>query len=166
MQFMISRNTQKNAFDKFDVQDIAIEKFRKFATEHNVHLTLVVHPRKEDETSKLSISSIYGSAKATQEADTVIILQHDGRRKFIDVKKNRFDGTLGYLPIYYESRSGRYVEDERIGDKPGHQNSNVSFQPPRPEKTRNSNIDNRQRVPPEPLVDPFEMYLTSTTKRA
>jgi twinkle protein len=113
MQFMISRKIHKSSFDKFEVQDIAIEKFRKFATEHNVHVTLVVHPRKEDETSKLTISSFYGSAKATQEADTVIIIQNDAnRRKYIDVRKNRFDGTLGSTPIYFQSKSGRYAEDE------------------------------------------------------
>lgn len=113
MQFMITRNVSGgSSFDKFDVQDIAIEKFRKFATEHNVHVTLVVHPRKEDETSKLNISSFYGSAKATQEADTVLILQHDGRRKYIEVKKNRFDGTLGYAPLYFQSKSGRYEDHE------------------------------------------------------
>lgn len=113
MQFMISRKVSKSSFDKFEIQDIAIEKFRKFATKHNVHVTLVVHPRKEDESSKLSISSFYGSAKATQEADTVIILQNDAnRRKYIDVRKNRFDGTLGTSPLYFQSKSGRYVEDE------------------------------------------------------
>jgi twinkle protein len=95
MQFMITRNvTGGSKWDKFDTQDIAIEKFRKFATEHNVHVSLVVHPRKEDESSKLSMSSFYGSAKATQEADTVIILQNDGRRKDIEVKENRFDGAF------------------------------------------------------------------------
>jgi twinkle protein len=54
-----------------------------------------VHPRKEDEGAKLGISSFYGSAKATQEADTVLILQSDGNKKFLDVKKNRYDGTIG-----------------------------------------------------------------------
>jgi hypothetical protein len=113
MQFMISRKLQKTSFDKFEVQDVAIEKFRNFATEHNVHVILVVHPRKEEEASKLSISSFYGSAKATQEADTVIILQNDNaRRKYVDVRKNRFDGTLGTSPLYFQSSSGRYVEDE------------------------------------------------------
>lgn len=113
MQFMITRNGKKSSFDKFEVQDLAIEKFRKFATEHNVHVTLVVHPRKEDAAAKLSISSFFGSAKATQEADTVIIIQNDAnRRKCLDVKKNRFDGTLGFSPIYFQSKSGRYVEDE------------------------------------------------------
>lgn len=57
------------------LQDVAVEKFRKFATEQNVHVTLVVHPRKEDEGHRLTTSSIYGSAKATQEADLVVILQ-------------------------------------------------------------------------------------------
>jgi hypothetical protein len=39
MQFMISRDVKKmsSSFDKFDMQDIAIEKFRKFATDYNVH---------------------------------------------------------------------------------------------------------------------------------
>ena len=85
-----------------------------------VHVTLVVHPRKEDESSKLSISSFFGSAKATQEADTVIIIQNDAnRRKYLDVKKNRFDGTLGYTPIYFQNKSGRYVEDEgSAGNRP------------------------------------------------
>ena len=78
-----------------------------------MHVTLVVHPRKEDESSKLSMSSFFGSAKATQEADTVIIIQNDAsRRKTLDVKKNRFDGTLGSSPIYFQSKSGRYVEEE------------------------------------------------------
>jgi twinkle protein len=58
-----------------------VETFRKFATEHNVHVTLVVHPRKEDEGVKLGINHVFGSAKATQEADNVLILQSENRRK-------------------------------------------------------------------------------------
>ena len=57
------------------VQDAALDKFRKFATEKNVHITLVIHPRKEDEAFKLTTSSIFGSAKASQEADLIVILQ-------------------------------------------------------------------------------------------
>jgi twinkle protein len=129
LQFMISRIGGKGStFDKFDVQDVAIEKFRKFSTEHNVHITLVVHPRKEDETSKLNMSSFYGSAKATQEADTVAILQNDGRRKYIEVKKNRFDGTLGYTPLHFHRESGRYVEDEQgIPDSGGVELPSTTF---------------------------------------
>ncbi len=110
MQYMISRQTigKGSPYDKFDMQDIAIEKFRKFATDYKVHVTLVVHPRKEDENAKLGMSSFFGSAKSTQEADTVLILQSDGKRKFLDVKKNRFDGTLGHVPLYFDRKSGQY----------------------------------------------------------
>ena len=123
LQFMMNRNLGKGAFDKFDAQDMAVDIFRKFATRHNVHVTLVVHPRKEDEGLKLSISSIYGSAKATQEADTVLILQSDGRRKYIEVKKNRYDGTLGYCPLHFNFETGRYSEDIEMGSPdPAHIN--------------------------------------------
>lgn len=109
MQFMLSRNSRGfSSFDKFDMQDIALEKFRSFATTHNVHVTLVVHPRKENEGDRLGMSSVYGSAKATQEADNVLILQNDGNRKFVEVKKNRFDGTVGYCPIHFDPDSRRY----------------------------------------------------------
>ena len=40
MQFMISRQAadgKGSGYDKFEMQDIAVEKFRKFATEYNVH---------------------------------------------------------------------------------------------------------------------------------
>ena len=47
---------------------------RRFATAHNCHVTLVIHPRKESEES-LSANSIFGGAKATQEADNVILIQ-------------------------------------------------------------------------------------------
>ena len=110
MQFMISRQNSNSTFDKFDIQDVAIEKFRKFATDRNVHISLVVHPKKQEEDSKLSIASIYGSAKATQEADTVLILQHEGGKKFLDVRKNRFNGELGHIPIFFDRRSCRYSE--------------------------------------------------------
>lgn len=120
MQFMISRQSvgKGSSFDKFDMQDIAVEKFRKFATDYNVHVTLVVHPRKEAEGAPLGISSFYGSAKATQEADTVIILQSDGKRKFLEVKKNRFDGTLGHVPLHFQRKSGRYSETPELNAPP------------------------------------------------
>jgi twinkle protein len=115
LQFMISRNQARSSFDKFDYQDMAIEKFRKFATEKNVHVTVVVHPRKEDEYSRLGISSIFGSAKATQEADSVLILQYDGQRKYIEVKKNRYDGSLGHCELHFQRKSCRYSDQPDPG---------------------------------------------------
>lgn len=109
LQFMLSRNKGGN-WDKFDVQDQALEKFRKFASERNVHITLVVHPRKEEEGMKLGMNSIYGSAKATQEADTVMILQTEGGRKYVEVKKNRYDGSLGSCSLFFQKESCRYSD--------------------------------------------------------
>jgi twinkle protein len=117
MQFMISRRNLKNtSFDKFDVQDEAVEKFRQFATEKNVHITLVVHPRKEAEDATLSMSSFYGSAKATQEADTVLILQNPQNRNYksVEVKKNRFNGSLGQTALYFDRVSCRYTENAPV----------------------------------------------------
>jgi hypothetical protein len=32
--------------DRFHAQNVAISEFRKFATSKNVHVTIVIHPRK------------------------------------------------------------------------------------------------------------------------
>ena len=66
LQFMMGSSAGTRGFDKFDKQEIALDKFRKFASHKNIHLTLVVHPRKEPENAPLQISSVFGSAKATQ----------------------------------------------------------------------------------------------------
>lgn len=111
MQFMLSTSKQRNMTNKFDIQDDAISIFRKFASTQNVHVILVVHPRKEHEETQLGISSVFGGAKATQEADSVLILQYNGRKKWIDVKKNRYDGTLGTCPLYFSGKTGRYTDN-------------------------------------------------------
>lgn len=102
LQFLMPRQGMgKSSYGKFDIQDMAIDRFRKFASEKNVNIILVIHPRKEDDGMELKISSIAGTAKATQEADLVIILQRLGGNMFLDVKKNRYDGHLAKFPIIF-----------------------------------------------------------------
>lgn len=119
VQFMMAG--QGRGFDKFERQDAALDKFRRFATQKNVHLTLVIHPRKEEEGQDLSLSSVFGTAKATQEADNVLILQRIRGKSKLDVRKNRFDGALGSIPLQYDSESGCLKEwndspmDEELG---------------------------------------------------
>jgi len=79
LQFILG-NLMGGRFDKFEKQDTAIEKFRRFASMKNIHITLVIHPRKQDDDQPLNNSSVFGSAKATQEADTVIIIQKNGKK--------------------------------------------------------------------------------------
>merc|ERR1711963_748681 len=105
IQFMIgSRN---GSMDRFSQQDVAIERFRKFATLHNCHVTLVIHPRKEVEGDMLSVHSVYGGGKATQEADNVLLLQEEQKddsffkKKYIEVVKNRYAGELGVVPLAF-----------------------------------------------------------------
>ena len=78
----------RSSLDRWELQDDAVAELRKFATEQDVHITLVVHPRK-DANDALDINSVFGSAKVTQEADNVIIIQKGETRRYLDIKKNR-----------------------------------------------------------------------------
>lgn len=60
----------------------------------------------ENEGIELTTSSIFGTAKATQEADNVLILQSGpGNSKSLQITKNRFDGDLGRVPLVFEKDS-------------------------------------------------------------
>jgi len=121
LQFMLG--TTGIGRDRFELQDRAIETFRKFATRRNVHITLVVHPRKVDDDEELSVASVFGTAKATQEADNIFILQRSNSDanhladKFIDVRKNRYDGDLGKVYVQYDKRSSKFKEVYSHGGK-------------------------------------------------
>ncbi|XXQ30142.1 SF4 helicase domain-containing protein [Plasmodiophora brassicae] len=111
LQFMLG--TASGGSTKFDLQDQAISMLRKFATDYNVHLTLVIHPRKVADGETLSVSSIFGSARATQEADNVVILQPSQATpeiRLISVDKNRYDGEMGKVPYRFDRHSKRVVE--------------------------------------------------------
>ena len=104
VQFMIG--TRNGFMDRMSQQDVCIEKFRKFATLHNCHVTLVIHPRKETE-DVLTVHSVYGGGKATQEADNVLLLQEEQtegsffKKKYLEVVKNRYAGNLGVMPLAF-----------------------------------------------------------------
>ena len=113
LQFMMG-NAFKG-YERFDAQERALCEFRKFATAQNVHVTLVIHPRKEPEDQALNISSVFGTAKATQEADNVLIIQNENGQKKLEVKKNRFDGDLGCVGLRFNKE--RLVFEERRKDE-------------------------------------------------
>ncbi|XP_031435175.1 twinkle protein, mitochondrial-like isoform X1 [Clupea harengus] len=103
LQFMMGQESLH--VDKFALQDHIISAFRQFATSTSCHVTLIIHPRKEEEGS-LQMASIFGSAKATQEADNVLILQDWTRvggtgRRMLQVVKNRYDGEVGAFPLEF-----------------------------------------------------------------
>lgn len=51
-------------------QDYIVGAFRKFATDNSCHVTLVIHPRKEDDDKELQTASIFGSAKVSRLSGT------------------------------------------------------------------------------------------------
>ena len=100
------------------------------------------------------MNSIFGTAKATQEADNVFILQavpesavggsgfkqqqqqsqagagDDGHLlKFLDVKKNRFDGRLGSIPLDFDADTLVYSELNATGAGAAVKNAVPSWQP-------------------------------------
>ncbi|KAI8083089.1 P-loop containing nucleoside triphosphate hydrolase protein [Halteromyces radiatus] len=105
LQFMLSQQG-RSSLDRWELQDYAVHQLRRFATKQNVHISLVVHPRK-DPGEQMDINSVFGSAKVTQEADNVIILQKHGLGglQYLDVKKNRYDGTTGVIPYKFDRES-------------------------------------------------------------
>lgn len=108
LQFMTGG--QARGADKFDVMDGAIHELRRFSTANNVHVSIVVHPRKENDDQTIQTASVFGSAKATQEADNLIILQRTPSGPVLDVRKNRFDGTLGTLNLRFNESSRMFEE--------------------------------------------------------
>ncbi|KAF5404601.1 Twinkle protein mitochondrial [Paragonimus heterotremus] len=98
--------TSGNYFEeRFQRQDRFVQKLRTFANERKVHLTVVVHPRKEDLDKRLTISSLYGGGKISQEADNVLLIQTETDtaypKKYVQVVKNRYDGTLGSMDLVF-----------------------------------------------------------------
>ena len=112
LQFMLSE--QAYGYNKFDLQDTVVSKLRQLATRHNVHIFLVVHPKKVEDDRHLNSSSIYGSSKITQEADNVFILQKSpddvpNYRK-LQLVKNRFNGVTDETALAFNPDSRRYFE--------------------------------------------------------
>lgn len=67
-------------------------KLRDISIKYNVHVVIVIHPRKTEDNDDIGIHSIYGTSKATQEADNIWVIQNRENFKIFDVKKNRYDG--------------------------------------------------------------------------
>uniref|UniRef100_A0A6A7FTT0 Twinkle protein n=1 Tax=Hirondellea gigas TaxID=1518452 RepID=A0A6A7FTT0_9CRUS len=109
LQFLVG--CQDTSMERWMQQDSAMAQFRSFATQHNCHVTLIVHPRKLKEGELLTIQSVGGGARVTQEADNILLLQvttgssPTNTRKAIQVVKNRYGGYLGVAPLKFHAES-------------------------------------------------------------
>ncbi|CAH1972779.1 unnamed protein product [Acanthoscelides obtectus] len=122
VQFMMGMSDDQKHLDRFWRQDAIIQAFRQFATRKNCHVTLVIHPRKEREDEDLTTSSIFGGAKASQEADNVLIIQ-DRRlistkgKKYLQVAKNRYSGDLGLMTLEFNKAGLSYQQKIKTKEK-------------------------------------------------
>lgn len=115
VQFMMGVSEDSSGVDRFWRQDNIIAAFRSFATLHNCHVTLVIHPRKERPGEHLGLNSVFGGAKATQEADNVLMLQDYRESKgglFLKILKNRFCGEVGRVPLEFNKESLRFTQQK------------------------------------------------------
>ena len=58
------------------------------------------------------MGSIFGTAKISQEADSIMILQKNNLQNYrqLQVKKNRFDGEVGEVSLLFNPDNKRYFE--------------------------------------------------------
>lgn len=158
LQFMMGQ--ENLTVDKFAVQDHIIAAFRKFATNSSCHVTLIIHPRKEEDDRELQTASIFGSAKASQEADNVLILQEKklvtcpGRRS-LQVTKNRFDGDVGIFPLDFIKSSLTFSAPVKGKHK---------FK--KPTKTETEDLQGPDAAPRKDEVKKEKVAKTSKTKSA
>ncbi|KAA8496678.1 Twinkle protein, mitochondrial [Porphyridium purpureum] len=99
---------------KFDCMDDLVRNLRDFADEYDLHVTLIAHPRKEN-ARKLTIQSLFGSGKLSQESDNVIALQLPDRAesrqtRLVQILKQREGGNLVETKVVYNPRTCLYEE--------------------------------------------------------
>ena len=83
------------------------------ATNLNVHIIIVIHPRKTDDSEDIQLHSVYGTSKSTQEADNVWILQKRDNYRIFEIKKNRFDGDVGKVALGYNKKNKNFFQLKR-----------------------------------------------------
>lgn len=87
-------------------------------TKQNTLLTLKTYSFQERDSEDLTTSSIFGGAKATQEADNVLIIQ-DKRltairgKKYLQIAKNRYSGDLGIMPMEFDKSGLSYSQKRK-----------------------------------------------------
>ncbi|MGZ3773000.1 MAG: bifunctional DNA primase/helicase [Pseudobdellovibrionaceae bacterium] len=104
LQFMTAKKGGHGT-SKFAVQDDALYEIRQFSTKRQVHTSVVIHVGKSEDYGEIDPSNLSGTAKAYQECDNMILIQKAKEYRYLDVRKNRYDGDLGKIPYQYDKGS-------------------------------------------------------------
>lgn len=89
-----------------------------FAKKHRVHVHLVAHPRKTDDSRRLTNDDVGGSGDITNRADNVFSItrlseeqvEAEGFQTHLQVLKNRAFGETASLRLNYDSKSRRFYK--------------------------------------------------------
>ena len=126
------------AEDDYSGQKAIVERLIDFAHEMNVHVHLVVHPRKgENENAPPGKMDVKGTGAITDMADNVLVCWRNKRKESkrndrpdgaaedtmraggdqdddarIYVNKQRHDGSEGVIKLWFDSGSLQYLPDE------------------------------------------------------
>jgi twinkle protein len=103
LQFMLSG--QGAGIERYELQERAIAGLRAFATEHSCHVTLVVHPRKEDDDAPLSTASIFGAAKVREQVASMTIERDHERISDSESVDNTRSRQRGHLTECFQGQS-------------------------------------------------------------
>ena len=87
-----------------------MSQLRSIATTFNVHIAVVIHPRKTEDSEDIGIHSIYGTSKATHQADNIWVIQNRDGFQIFDIKKNRYDGDVGRVAMGFNKESKCFFE--------------------------------------------------------
>ena len=102
-----------------------LRELKKFAIHHDINVTLVAHPRKQDKTGgQYNVPRMYDIAQSSHfyNVPDVGIIVHrtfvdgvnDPVEVFIQKIKHHFRGQLGSIQYTFDRATGRYSEDGRF----------------------------------------------------
>ena len=119
------------AEDDYNGQKAVVEQLIDFAHQYNVHVHLIVHPRKADDEGRMpGKMDVKGTGAITDMADNVLCVwrhkakeanpddyKHDPDCKLI-CSKQRYNGWEGVFKLWFDPRSLQYLSAET--DHPAH----------------------------------------------
>lgn len=107
-----------------------LRKSRKFARRENIHLFIIAHPtkltkNKDGEYPIPELWDISGSAHWRNKADNGICVHRDYKNEstviFIQKVKFKYFGRQGECELFYEGKSGRYLENKPFSNDDNYQ---------------------------------------------
>ena len=124
----------KNEHDFYRSQGKLVNRAKSFAKMYDVHIDLVVHPRKTN-SNELADEDVGGSVDIIDLADNIISVgrvtpemledctdqkvkeKMDGKQTYISIKKNREYGDVGETAYYYFNPISKRIYGNGLNDK-------------------------------------------------